>query len=342
MTQPGNDQPIEERLCLATTARLGAGQILGLARLSGGASQEIWSFVFQNADQTSPVRLILRRAPPGINAGERDTAVTLSTEADVQQRAGAANVPVAPIRFVLNPDDGLGDGYVMDHVDGETIARKILRDQVFVPIRPHLARQCGEILTRLHQTPVKGLSLRNFGAADQLARYRAIYESFADPRPVFDWAFAWLGRHPAIGQATPDPDNAVLVHGDFRNGNLMIGPDGVRAVLDWELTHLGDGHEDLGWICVNSWRFGEIDQPVGGFGSREDLFAGYESLGRGSVDPERVRFWETFGTLKWGIMCMTMTATHLSGAAPSVERATIGRRASETEIDLLDIIAGDA
>ena len=77
------------------------------------------------------------------------------------------------------------------------------------------------------------------------------------------------------------------MHGDFRHGNLIIGPDGVRAVLDWELAHLGDPMEDLGWICVNSWRFGEIDKPVGGFGTREELFAGYEAAGR-RVDPERV------------------------------------------------------
>ena len=70
------------------------------------------------------------------------------------------------------------------------------------------------------------------------------------------------------------------MHGDFRHGNLIIGPDGVRAVLDWELAHTGDPMEDLGWICVNSWRFGEIDKPVGGFGTREELFAGYEAAGR--------------------------------------------------------------
>lgn len=92
------------------------------------------------------------------------------------------------------------------------------------------------------------------------------------------------------------------MHGDFRNGNLIIGAEGVRAVLDWELAHLGDPMEDLGWVCVNSWRFGEIDKPVGGFGSREELFAGYEAAGR-KVDPARVKFWEVMGTLRWGIMC---------------------------------------
>ena len=95
------------------------------------------------------------------------------------------------------------------------------------------------------------------------------------------------------------------MHGDFRHGNLIIGPDGIRAVLDWELAHIGDPMEDLGWICVNSWRFGEIDKPVGGFGTREELFAGYEAAGR-RVDPDRVKFWEVMGTLRWGVMCCGM------------------------------------
>ena len=106
------------------------------------------------------------------------------------------------------------------------------------------------------------------------------YRSFNWPRPVFELALRWLADH------DPGPSKEVtLVHGDFRHGNLIIGPDGVRAVLDWELAHLGDPMEDLGWICVNSWRFGEIDKPVGGFGSREELFAGYEEGGR-KVDPD--------------------------------------------------------
>jgi aminoglycoside phosphotransferase (APT) family kinase protein len=128
-----------------------------------------------------------------------------------------------------------------------------------------------------------------------------------------------------------------LVHGDFRNGNLMIGPDGIRALLDWELTHLGDPMEDLAWLCVNSWRFGQIDQPVGGFGNREELYAGYEAAG-GRVDEPRVHFWEVLGSLKWGIMCQMGAADFVSGVDLSVERAAIGRRASETEIDLLRLL----
>jgi aminoglycoside phosphotransferase (APT) family kinase protein len=159
------------------------------------------------------------------------------------------------------------------------------------------------------------------------------YSGFNWPRPVFELALRWLSRN------DPGPAQEVtLVHGDFRHGNLIIGPDGVRAVLDWELAHLGDPMEDLGWICVNSWRFGEIDKPVGGFGTREELFAGYEDGGR-RVDATRVKFWEVMGTLRWGVMCCGMMRRFRIGPDHSMERAMIGRRASETEIDLLRLLA---
>ncbi len=161
------------------------------------------------------------------------------------------------------------------------------------------------------------------------------YRGFDWPRPVFELALRWLAEH------DPGPSREItLVHGDFRHGNLIIGPDGVRAVLDWELAHLGDPMEDLGWICVNSWRFGEIDKPVGGFGSREDLFAGYEEAGR-KVDPDRVMFWEVMGTLRWGVMCCGMMQRFRTGPDHSMERAMIGRRSSETEIDLLALAGSE-
>ena len=186
----------------------------------------------------------------------------------------------------------------------------------------------------IHGLPAAKLpKLREMTATKEIADLEREYRSFDWPRPVFELALRWLREH------DPGPSNEVtLVHGDFRHGNLIIGPDGVRAVLDWELAHFGDPMEDLGWICVNSWRFGEIDKPVGGFGTREDLFAGYEEAGR-KVDPDRVMFWEVMGTLRWGIMCCGMMQRFRNGPDHSMERAMIGRRSSETEIDLLRLLA---
>jgi aminoglycoside phosphotransferase (APT) family kinase protein len=131
----------------------------------------------------------------------------------------------------------------------------------------------------------------------------------------------------------------VLVHGDFRNGNLMIHPEGgLVGVLDWELAHLGDPAEDLGWICVNSWRFGQWRKPVGGFGGYQALLDGYAEAGGREIPLARLQFWQALGSLKWGVMCLMMYASFANGADPSIERAMIGRRVSETEIDLVRLM----
>ncbi len=309
----------------------GISTIANLKRLSGGASQETWSFDGIGPTGTTP--LILRRAPGGRTVQRSGNAVPLATEAKVIRLAKAAGVPVPWVPYVLTEDDNLGPGYVMGRVEGETIARKILRDPDYAEARPKLARQCGQILAAIHALDRSPLGELNVVPADvQLDQYRTLYDTYDYPHPVFEVAFKWLEqRLPASPQMT-------LVHGDFRNGNLMIGPDGVRAVLDWELVHIGDPAEDLGWICVNSWRFGESKKVVGGFGDVNDLLAAYADAGGKGMTADRVKFWEIFGTLKWGIMCMTMYQAFAQGSDRTVERAAIGRRSSETEIDLINLL----
>jgi aminoglycoside phosphotransferase (APT) family kinase protein len=309
----------------------GATGVTNAVRLSGGASQETWSFDIIHPDGL--IGAILRRAPTGYGAAP-ERAAGLNTEADLMQRAYAAGVPSPRVLHVLQPQDGLGTGFIMQRVDGETIPRKILRDAQFAEARPKLARQVGRILAGINGLALSELpELRTMTPAKEIAELERDYRSFDWPRPVFELALRWLSDR------DPGPSREVtLVHGDFRHGNLIIGPDGVRAVLDWELAHAGDPLEDLGWVCVNSWRFGEIDKPVGGFGSREELFAGYERAGR-HVDADRVHFWEVMGTLRWGVMCCGMMARFRIGPEHSIERAMIGRRASETEIDLLRLLA---
>ena len=309
----------------------GATGVTGATKLSGGASQETWSFDIVHA--SGNVGAILRRAPRGYGAAPT-RAAGLDAEAQLMQLAFEAGLPSPRVLHVLRPADELGTGFVMQRVAGETIARKILRDAQFAEARPKLARQLGRIAAGIHALPRAKLpQLRQMTAAKEIGELEREYRSLDWPKPVFELALRWLGDH------DPGPaDDVTLVHGDFRHGNLIIGPDGVRGVLDWELAHLGDPMEDLGWICVNSWRFGEIDKPVGGFGSREELFAGYESAGR-KVDPERVRYYEVMGTLRWGVMCGGMMRRFRTGPDHSMERAMIGRRASETEIDLLRLLA---
>ncbi|MGH6872256.1 MAG: phosphotransferase family protein [Rhizomicrobium sp.] len=311
----------------AALARAGLAGAANLTRLSGGASQETWAF------DAGGEKLILRRSPGGgARVSTGSSAVALETEAVVIEAARAAGVKAPCVRYVLKPEDGAGHGYVMDRLAGETIARKILRDAEFNDVRPKLARQCGEILARIHavdDTPLRGV-LPVIDGPQQLQRYRDLYDAYDYPHPMFEFAFKWL--EPRMAQAR----RQTLVHGDFRHGNLMISPAGVEAALDWELTHIGDPLEDIGWICTNSWRFRAAEKVVGGFGDLEDLITGYREAGGGDVDIDDVRTWIVYGSLKWGVMCMSMyQGFRIDG---SVERATIGRRSSETEVDLVNLI----
>ncbi|MGM4966654.1 phosphotransferase family protein [Tardiphaga sp. 1201_B9_N1_1] len=310
----------------------GATGVTDAKRLSGGASQETWSLDITHPD--GAIGAILRRAPSGYGAAP-GRAAGLDAEAVLMQLAFDAGVPSPKVLHVLRPDDDLGTGFIMQRVAGETIPRKILRDEEFADARPKLARQCGEILAGIHGLSAASLpQLRRMTAAAEIAELQREIDGFGWPRPVFQLALRWLRDN------DPGPSERVtLVHGDFRHGNLMIGPDGVCAVLDWELAHLGDPMEDLGWICVNSWRFGVIDKPVGGFGVYEELFSGYEAASGIAVDVARVKFWEVMGTLRWGVMCVGMMQRFRLGPDHSMERAMIGRRSSETEIDLLRLLA---
>ena len=302
------------------------GGATGLRRLSGGASQETWAFHAARRD------LILRRRPDGATPSEDGRTVPLATEAAVSGAVAVTGAPVPPIVRVCTPEDGLGEAYVMGRVEGETLGRRIVRDEAFAAVRPRLAAQCGAVLAAVHAAaPPATLAVSD--AAGELDRYEAVYRATGAERPVLELAFAWLrGR-------LPPPVTPRLVHGDFRNGNLMIHPvAGLAAVLDWELTHVGDPAEDLGWLCTASWRFGAHDRPVGGFGDYGPLLDAYAAAGGDEVSIDRLRFWEALGSLKWGVMCLIMHASFASGADRSVERAMIGRRVSETEIDLLNLI----
>src|SRR6266702_2182586 len=184
----------------------------------------------------------------------------------------------------------------------------------------------GETLARIHAIPpsaVPGLE-----SYEPLARLRADYDALGEPLPTIEIALRWLARN------RPDPVPETLVHGDFRTGNLIIDPDGLRAVLDWELVHRGDPRADLGWLCVKCWRFGS-PLPAGGFGTVDALLDGYAELAGWRPEPRDVLWWQIYGTARWAVLCRQMAEAHLSGATESVELAAIGRPVCEQEHDLL-------
>lgn len=312
----------------------GATGASDLRRLSGGASQETWSILANSPSGDVP--LILRRRPDSPTGS--GNAVPLATEAALIRAAAARGAPVPTVPYVFQEADGVGEAYVMGKVEGETLGSRIVRNDAFAAIRPNLATQCGAVLAQIHAIPLEGLpEVAHSSALVELEKYEAVYRGCGAERPIIEAALVHLKRH------APALEHQTLVHGDFRNGNLMIHPeDGLRAVLDWELAHLGDPAEDLGWICVNSWRFGNHEKPVGGFGDYSQLLDAYEAAGGTPIALERVKYWQMLGSMKWGIMCMTMYLSFANGADPSVERAMIGRRTSETEIDLITLLEAAA
>ncbi len=316
-------------LAAALAAVLGA-PVSGLQSLSGGASQETWAFDLAAAGLPAPRALILRRAPP--RAAQRASGnAGLAAEAALISLAASAGVPVPDVLRVLQPGDGLGEGFVMQRLPGETLGRRIAAAH-----RPALAWQCGQALARIHALPLPRLpALRRTQPSAEVEHLRQWHASHGTARPVFQLALRWLAEH-APADVAP-----VLVHGDFRNGNLMVDLQdqggALVGVLDWELAHCGDAMADLGWLAVNAWRFGQPQRPVGGFGQWPELIAGYQDSG-GSVDQARVFWWQVLGSLRWGVICESMGQAWLSGAEPVMEKAAIARRASENEIDLLDLL----
>ena len=304
-------------------------------RLSGGASQETYRVVVETEDGAR--RLAMRRAPSGSRYAMTEAGPGLAVEAKLLGAARAAGVPEPVILYVFEEGDGLGDGFLMEWLDGETLGARVVRIPELEAIRPRLALACGEVLARIHAIDVREAGLAQLlqpRTPEQLVHENwELYQAYGTPQPMIDFTARWLLEH------LPPASPPRLVHGDFRNGNLMISPEhGIVGVLDWELAHLGDPLRDLGWLCTNSWRFGRSDLPVGGFGVIDDLLKGYASVSGRVVDPSHLKFWIVFGSFWWAVGCLSMAQVYRLGLDRSVERPAIGRRSSECQVDCVNLL----
>jgi aminoglycoside phosphotransferase (APT) family kinase protein len=311
------------------------GTIHDLQRLTGGANKTTWSFDADVAGERA--QFILQLASARANDADNPLAgvsphLTADEDARLMIAAVKAGVPAPRVRAILQPDDGLGGGYVTERVAGETLATKILRDERFAGARATMAKQCGTILAAIHRIPVAEVPfLMRLTPAEHIAAQRRIIEYFGFHSPALELGLKWAEQN------VPRNTRHSVVHGDFRAGNFIVREDGIRCVLDWEIGQSGDPMQDLGWVCVKTWRFGG-KKPVGGFGTREDLFEAYEKASGQSVDPAHVRFWEAYGSVRWGIGCLSMGLRGMEEVG--IERCAIGRRIEEPLWDFFNLIEG--
>lgn len=303
---------------------LGDGVVVeNLRALTGGASRTTWAFDAVTNDRRA---MILRTGAPD------DVHASMELEAAVQRRAAAAGAPVPRIVTADNSPAALGNPYLIcDAIAGETIVRRIYRT-LDDASRERLLEQCAQALAAIHRADPAGVGLAE---SDQLTEWHDRLDEMGDTTATFEWAFRWLAAN------RPPPSPHVLVHGDFRMGNLIVDENGLAAVLDWELVHTGEVYEDLAWFCIRAWRFGASeDLGAGGLGSVDAFLSAYEAAAGTELDRDVFRWWLTVATLRWGVICRFQAERHLSGHTPSVELAAIGRRVAETEWDVLDLLTG--
>lgn len=316
---------LAEPLSAFMSRTAGPGALSGLSRLSGGANMESWAFDWAGEGY------VLRRAPSVDYMAGRPYGHAV--EAALVRAAHAGGVRAPEVVGVLADGDGMGTGYVMRRITAEVSPAKILA----APPSP-LVADLGRELARIHALPRAAIpeGIPVMDTAEALAELKARFLSYGGDRPVIALAIKWCEDH------LPAPAEPVLVHGDYRMGNVMVDADGLAAVLDWELAHLGDAHEDLAFGCMTVWRFGQLDRPAFGVGSLEEYFAAYEAAGGRSVDRGRFRFWLVYRTLWWALGCLQMGQAWRSGADTTVERVVVGRRTAEQELDLVRLLEEEA
>ena len=289
------------------------GPVDELRQLPGGASKEAW------AVRAGGRPLIVRRAGVGVI---HQGTLTLEREFHVLEAMHAAGVRVPePVAYL-----GLVEGreaFAMERVEGETIGRRIVRGE-----HPGLPVELGHELARIHDVP----PLPFLEEVDVLERFLVELDTVGEPHPAIEFGLQWLRGRLA------DSGERVFLHGDWRVGNLVVGPDGLVSVLDWEFAHVGDPLDDLAWPLVRAWRFGRDELRLGGIGEVEPYLEAYAAASGREVDIEDLYAWEVLGNVKWATGCLTQSRRHLRGQDRSVEYAVLGRMTAEIEYELLDLI----
>jgi aminoglycoside phosphotransferase (APT) family kinase protein len=317
---------------VAVRRRLGDGIALKNVSVAtlGGSSRTI---IFDAIEGSTSRRLVSRQETYTL---DQSPFLPPEKQYKLLQLAYKYGVPVPEPIFEFIEEDQLGRGHIMAHVEGETLPKKLLHDPQFETARDAFIEQAAKILVQIHSIDPREAKFLDdsLDTIDPLQAQMVRYDYYGEPHPALDYAFRWLDQH------RPSARQACLVHGDFRNGNMIIDSEGINAMLDWECAHIGDPMSDLGWLCTRSWRFGNTTLHAGGFATRQALFDAYESAGGRAVDVQAVRWWEIFGSLRWAMLNIMQVHGHLHGARRTPAFAACGRNTSLLEYDLLMTIAG--
>jgi aminoglycoside phosphotransferase (APT) family kinase protein len=319
---------------LAAASGAVAVEITGMRPLRGGSVQQNWGFDarFSGGALEGDQRLVLRT-----NAETRlAESLTRVQEFAVLKAAFVAGVMVPEPLFACE-DTGIWGKpfFVMRRATGTAAADRITGDAALDPTLPAIAEQLGRELARIHTIRPPRCDLvflapyAEVSAARQIACFREYLDHHSEPRPVLEWGIRWLETH------ISPPAEPVLCHHDFRTGNYLVDRAALTAILDWEFAGWGDPHEDIGWFCCKSWRFGRLDREAGGIADRAPFYRGYESQSDLAIEPQRVRFWEVLASVRWAIIALQQCYRYMFGGERDLDLALTGRRATECELEIL-------
>ncbi len=295
-------QDLEPRLAAYLARRMPQASHLvvdRLQRISGGASRETYRFclTWTEAEERRTRRLILRRDPP---------ASLIDTERRIEFEAYRAfHGSAVPVPEMLWLEEGTGPldhpFFIAEEISGYEAAPAVLWSEAYLPVHAALAERKWTILGQIARADPVALGLDKVmyqpAPAEcwsrELGHWEAILDKDAtEPLPIARAAIRWLKANPP-----PPPPRISVVHGDYRTGNFLFAPDGqIHGILDWEMAHLGDSLEDLGWSLNPVWSSGR--GLAGGLVPEQDAVAIWSRSSGQPVDPAALHWWTLFNCIK--------------------------------------------
>lgn len=175
-----------------------SGQFSDLRHLSGGASMESWSFCCGDEE------FVLRRLPSGISPDDEGLCgISLAIQADIIDIAVQSGVTAPTVRGRLAPEDSVGEGFIMDKAEGETLPHKILGNSEFAEAESKLTDQCARELWNIHNIDPDNLPdvLEYFTPLELITLQKDKYEEIGGAILIYEYAFHWLKENAPAGGA---------------------------------------------------------------------------------------------------------------------------------------------